>query len=81
MYIGEFLLLLVCFFRWQGDIELGYKPPHAAATMLVYIGLIKSLCRGPRPYWMTDKIKTLDPTLEVCIYILGLRKKYCLFRK
>jgi membrane-associated phospholipid phosphatase len=32
--------------------------------MLCFNGFSKAMLKGPRPYWLSDKVKTLDPTLE-----------------
>lgn len=32
--------------------------------MLSFNGFAKAVLKGPRPYWLSDKVKTLDPTLE-----------------
>lgn len=35
-----------------------------SAVMLCLNGCFKAYFKGPRPYWVSDKVKTLDPTLE-----------------
>lgn len=61
---GKIVLIIVCLVRWLDGSEFGWAPPFAASIMLCITGFSKQSLKGPRPYWMNEKVKTLDPTLE-----------------
>ncbi len=61
---GKVILVVLCFLLWRCDPRLGWKPTNAAAHMLLACGLAKAYLKGPRPYFLDDRVQTLDPTLE-----------------
>ncbi|KNC82164.1 hypothetical protein SARC_05545 [Sphaeroforma arctica JP610] len=61
---GLVTLLMNIYARWMMPGDIGWRLSFVASEMLCVNGLAKAYLKGPRPYWMDDKIKTLDPTLE-----------------
>eukprot|EP00123_Amoebidium_parasiticum_P020703 comp5504_c0_seq1/m.1439 comp5504_c0_seq1/g.1439 ORF comp5504_c0_seq1/g.1439 comp5504_c0_seq1/m.1439 type:complete len:338 (-) comp5504_c0_seq1:456-1469(-) len=61
---GPLVLIYVILLRWYDTTGLAWRATHAASLMLCLSGVAKIIAQGPRPYWLSDKIKTLDPTLE-----------------
>lgn len=57
-------LACVCLSCWLDPTGLAWRTNTIASVGLCVCGIIKIVSKGPRPYWLSDKIKTLDPTLE-----------------
>jgi len=63
---GKAVVVTICVLFWMIDTDktLGWVPSRNTAAVLALCGIFKAVLKGPRPYWLTDKIKPLDPTLE-----------------
>lgn len=61
---GKVILIILCYIKWFYDPIFLWRLPNASSMMLIFTGIAKATLKGPRPYFLNDKIKTLDPTLE-----------------
>lgn len=57
-------LAYVCLACWLDPAGLAWRANSIASVVLCLCGIVKIISKGPRPYWLSDKIRTLDPTLE-----------------
>jgi hypothetical protein len=62
---GKIILVVLTILFWFLRPNLAWGPTRAASSVLSVVGVIKALFKGPRPYWISDKLHVLDPTLEV----------------
>jgi len=61
---GKVMLVVLVIFFWYLRPN-SWGPTRAASVVLSMVGIAKALLKGPRPYWVSQTLKTLDPTLEV----------------
>jgi membrane-associated phospholipid phosphatase len=61
---GKVVLVVLTVFFWLLRPN-SWAPTRAASLALSLVGIVKALFKGPRPYWLSKKLLTLDPTLEV----------------
>lgn len=40
----------------HAETGLSWRPAFVSALMLCYNGVAKALLKGPRPYWLSDKV-------------------------
>ena len=61
---GKVVLIVLTIFFWLLRTN-SWGPTRAASLVLSMVGIVKALFKGPRPYWLSNELKALDPTLEV----------------